>query len=89
MYNSVVDTFNNIGDWSIERSSRAPASNPIEFYSDRQIWFAIVVGLLSGIGQFFSVEKIREENFLQTTSFPAQRRCSLQFFLLTFTKYTP
>ncbi len=34
-------------------SNAAPPANQIEFYSRFQLWFAVVVALLSGTGQFF------------------------------------
>ena len=35
------------------KASLAPPADQIAFYSKFQLWFAVVIGLLSGIGQFF------------------------------------
>src|SRR5690606_7668531 len=46
--------------------NRAPRANAVEFYSNVQLWFAVVVASLSAIGQFFwwrqmDAEKLRKE----------------------------
>ena len=45
-------------------SNLAPPADQIGFYSTFQLWFAVVVGLLSGIGQFFWWKKI-DKNVLK------------------------
>jgi cytochrome c-type biogenesis protein CcmF len=39
-------------------SNLAPPAEQITFYSKFQLWFAVIVGLLSGVGQFFWWKKI-------------------------------
>ena len=46
--------------------NRAPRANAVEFYSNFQLWFAVILALLSGVGQFFwwkkiDAEKLRKE----------------------------
>lgn len=42
-------------------SNMAPPAEQIIFYSKFQLWFAVVVGLLSGIGQFFWWKKVDKD----------------------------
>jgi cytochrome c-type biogenesis protein CcmF len=46
-----------VGLFGVE-SNMAPPTNPGEFYSDFQLWFAVMIGLLSAVGQFFWWKKI-------------------------------
>lgn len=39
----------------------APPADQVKFYSKFQLWFAVAIGLLSGIGQFFWWRKIDRE----------------------------
>jgi len=39
-------------------SNLAPPANQVEFYSKFQLWFAVAIGLLSAVGQFFWWKKI-------------------------------
>lgn len=46
--------------------NRAPRADAVEFYSNFQLWFAVFVALLSGVGQFFwwkkmDAEKLKKE----------------------------
>jgi cytochrome c-type biogenesis protein CcmF len=46
--------------------NRAPRADAVQFYSNFQLWFAVIVALLSGIGQFFwwkkmDIEKLKKE----------------------------
>lgn len=43
-------------------SNLAPPADQVTFYSKIQIWFAVVVGILSAIGQFFWWKKIDKED---------------------------
>ncbi|MEQ8478599.1 cytochrome c biogenesis protein CcsA [Fulvivirga sp.] len=51
VFNKVIELFGGIGNF-------APPANQIEYYSKFQLWFAVVVALLSGVGQFFWWKKI-------------------------------
>lgn len=71
MYNGTVNFINSITGSSFEESSRAPAADPMDFYSDFQIWFAIIVALLSGVGQFFWWKKFDRKIFFKQLLFPS------------------
>ena len=51
VWNAIVELFGGI-------SNVAPPVNPVAFYSKWQIWFTIILALLSGTGQFFWWKKI-------------------------------
>ncbi|HEY9044591.1 MAG TPA: cytochrome c biogenesis protein CcsA [Ohtaekwangia sp.] len=52
-------------------SRLAPPADAIAFYSKFQIWFAIVIGLLSAIGQFFWWKKIDKNKLKKELAVPA------------------
>lgn len=86
IYNACVDALNSIGNWNIERSSRAPASDPIAFYSFWQIGFAITIGLLSGIGQFFWWKKFEKKTFFKQLLFPGLASLLITILLIDIYK---
>ena len=49
----------------------APPTDAIAFYSKFQIWFAIAVGLLSAVGQFFWWKKIDRKILMNQLFIPA------------------
>ena len=51
VYNAVSKLFGGAGN-------RAPRADAILFYSNFQLWFAVLLGILSAIGQFFWWKKI-------------------------------
>ncbi|MEQ9424485.1 MAG: cytochrome c biogenesis protein CcsA [Cyclobacteriaceae bacterium] len=51
VWNAIVELFGGI-------SNIAPPIDQVEFYSKWQLWFAIILALLSGTGQFFWWKKI-------------------------------
>lgn len=51
VFNAISRLFGGAGN-------RAPRANAVEFYSNVQLWFAVVVAILSAIGQFFWWRKI-------------------------------
>ncbi len=51
VYNRIIEFFGGISDL-------APPVDQIEFYSRFQIWFAVLLAIFSGIGQFFWWKKI-------------------------------
>jgi cytochrome c-type biogenesis protein CcmF len=58
VYNAILNSFNKIwSHWDISwlhiDSRLAPPADQEKHYSDWQIWFAIAVALLSGVGQMF------------------------------------
>ena len=52
-------------------SNIAPPAEQITFYSKFQLWFAVIVGLLSGIGQFFWWKKIDKDQLRKDITTPA------------------
>ncbi|WP_017730043.1 cytochrome c biogenesis protein CcsA [Nafulsella turpanensis] len=54
VYNAIVEAFGGI-------SNVAPPTDPVAFYTNFQLWFAVVVALLSGTGQFFWWQKMDPE----------------------------
>jgi cytochrome c-type biogenesis protein CcmF len=53
-----IPVVNGVMGWFGIESRLAPPTDAIGFYSKFQIWFAIAVGFLSGVGQFFWWKKI-------------------------------
>ncbi len=54
VYNSIIRLFGGEG-------KMAPRADAVHFYSTVQLWFAVIVALLSGTGQFFWWKKIDKE----------------------------
>jgi cytochrome c-type biogenesis protein CcmF len=52
-------------------SNLAPPPEQITFYSKFQLWFAVAVGLLSGVGQFFWWKSIDKETLKKDLTLPA------------------
>lgn len=48
-----IPLYNKVFELVGSHSNLAPPTNPVEFYSKFQLWFAVAVALLSGTGQFF------------------------------------
>ncbi|QSE98422.1 cytochrome c biogenesis protein CcsA [Fulvivirga lutea] len=63
VFNKVVELFGSVGNF-------APPANQIEYYSKFQLWFAVVVALLSGVGQFFWWKKIELKDLKSSLSGP-------------------
>ena len=59
-----------LGLFGIDRKL-APPTDAVAFYSKFQIWFAIAVGLLSAIGQFFWWKKVDRKLLLNQLFIPA------------------
>ena len=64
VWNSIIALFGG-------SSNLAPPADQIGFYSNFQLWFAVIVGLLSGIGQFFWWKKIDKEQLKKELTAPA------------------
>lgn len=62
VYNAIVEAFGGI-------SNMAPPADQVGFYTKWQMWFAIVVAVLSGTGQFFWWRKMDKES-LKKAIFP-------------------
>jgi len=52
-------------------SNLAPPAEQISFYSKFQLWFAVAIGLLSGVGQFFFWKRIDKETLIRELTPPA------------------
>jgi cytochrome c-type biogenesis protein CcmF len=71
-------------------SRLAPPADPIAYYSKFQIWFAIALGLLSAIGQFFWWKKVDKEKLKKELTTPALITLVLFALIITTSKvYTP
>lgn len=64
VYNAFVENV-----FGIE-SNLAPTANPVEDYSNWQIWFAILIAILSGVGQFFWWDKMDKDKLQSTLAIP-------------------
>jgi cytochrome c-type biogenesis protein CcmF len=65
-----IPVWNNIVTLFGGTSNMAPPAEQITFYSKFQLWFAVVVGLLSGVGQFFWWKKIDKEQLRKELTTP-------------------
>lgn len=63
VFNEIIQLFGGIGNF-------APPANQIEYYSKFQLWFAVAVAILSGVGQFFWWKKIEAQQLLKSLSAP-------------------
>jgi cytochrome c-type biogenesis protein CcmF len=53
-----IPVWNRLVEFFGGSSNLAPPADQVEFYSKFQLWFAVAVGLLSAVGQFFWWKKI-------------------------------
>ncbi|WPP48409.1 heme lyase CcmF/NrfE family subunit [Catalinimonas niigatensis] len=63
VWNAVVELFGGI-------SNMAPPADQIAFYTKFQLWFGVVVALLSGTGQFFFWKKMDKEKLKSELTVP-------------------
>ena len=63
VYNSIVGLFGGV-------SNLAPPADQVGFYSRFQLWFGVVVALLSGTGQFFWWKKIDKDRLTKELMAP-------------------
>lgn len=64
VWNSIVGLFGGI-------SNLAPPADQVNFYTKFQVWFAIVLAILSGTGQFFWWKKIDKKVLREALFYPA------------------
>ncbi|NJN43075.1 MAG: cytochrome c biogenesis protein CcsA, partial [Flammeovirgaceae bacterium] len=81
VWNSIVGFFGGV-------SNMAPPANQVEFYSRFQLWFAVVVALLSGTGQFFWWKKIDRERLKKEITTPILLSLLVFSLLLVIGKIT-
>lgn len=71
-------------------SNLAPPADQVGFYSRFQLWFAVAIGLLSAIGQFFWWKKIDRDKLLKELYSPAILTLALVAVIITAGKvYKP
>ncbi len=63
VYNAILGLFGVV-------SRIAPPADPMDVYSDWQIWFSIAIVILSGIGQFFWWNKVDSKKLWSAVSLP-------------------
>lgn len=63
VYNAIIEYFGGI-------SNVAPPADPMIFYSKFQLWFAVLIALLSGTGQFFWWGKMDRNKLLNALTYP-------------------
>lgn len=62
-WNALVESFGGI-------SNMAPPADQVEFYTKFQLWFAVVLALLTSVGQFFWWQKIDKKTLRDSLVFP-------------------
>lgn len=63
VYNAIIEFFGGV-------SNVAPPADPMLFYSKFQLWFAVLIALLSGTGQFFWWRKMDKHKLLNALTYP-------------------
>ncbi len=63
VYNTIIEMFGGV-------SNVAPPADQIAFYTKFQLWFAVVVALLSGTGQFFFWKKMDASRLKDALTIP-------------------
>lgn len=69
-------------------SNMAPPPDQIAYYSKFQIWFAIVIGLLSAVGQFFWWKKIDKAELKKELQVPVLIALLLSVIIITIGQVT-
>lgn len=64
VYNAIIESFGFV-------SNLAPPADQISHYTKFQLWFAVVITILSAIGQFFWWKKIDKNTLLSSLTTPA------------------
>ncbi len=81
---------NKIAQWAGLDSNLAAPADQVTFYSKFQIWFAMMLALLSGVGQFFWWKKIDRKQLLNELYYPALGTLVLFILIITTSKiYQP
>lgn len=58
-----------LGAFGIE-SNIAPTADPVQDYSNWQLWFAVLIAILSGVGQYLWWNKMDKDNLRQSIALP-------------------
>ena len=79
VYNSILEVLG-------FESNVAPPPEQVVFYSSFQIWFAIVIGILSGTAQFFWWKRLKKGQLFQEMAIPLVITLLLSTILMAFGK---
>lgn len=63
LYNSIINAFGGV-------SKVAPPADQVAFYTEKQLWFAVAIAILSGTGQMFWWKKIAPKKVLEFFAIP-------------------
>ncbi|MDN3668810.1 cytochrome c biogenesis protein CcsA [Echinicola jeungdonensis] len=63
VYNAIIEAFGGI-------SNLAPPADQIEFYTKFQLWFAVIVALLTAVGQYFWWKKMDKKTLKNALATP-------------------
>jgi cytochrome c-type biogenesis protein CcmF len=78
-WNAIIESFGGI-------SNMAPPADQVEFYTKFQLWFAIVLALLTAVGQFFWWQKMDKQTLKDTLVTPYIASVLLSAGIIVFTK---
>jgi len=79
VWNALVETFGGI-------SNMAPPTDQVGFYTKFQLWFAVALGFLSAIGQFFWWKKIDAKSLKDALTLPYILAVLLTGLIIVFGK---
>jgi cytochrome c-type biogenesis protein CcmF len=77
---------NKVAGWLGLSSNLATPADQVSFYSRFQLWFAVVLALLSGIGQYFWWNKIDRRQLMHNLYYPGLAALVLFTLLVSITK---
>ncbi|MCX7637468.1 MAG: cytochrome c biogenesis protein CcsA [Cyclobacteriaceae bacterium] len=81
---------NKVAGWFGLNSNLATPADQVAFYSRFQLWFAVALALLSGVGQFFWWKKIDKKQLFKELYYPFLATLVLFILIITLTKiYQP
>ncbi len=78
VYNAVVNAFGG-------NSNAAPPADQVAYYTKWQLWFAVGIAILSGIGQFFWWKKMDRKAFFAALSTPVMVSLFLSSLVIVLT----
>lgn len=81
VWNAIVGLFGGI-------SNLAPPVDQVEFYTKFQVWFAIVLAILSGTGQFFWWKKMDKKELKESLIYPVIISLLITGAVIAFAKIT-
>ncbi|MBT34232.1 MAG: cytochrome C biogenesis protein [Thalassobius sp.] len=81
VYNAFIEFFGG-------SSNMAPPADQVEFYTKFQLWFGVVIALLSGTGQFFWWQKMDKEKLMSALTLPVIITLLLSSLVILLLKIT-